>query len=231
MRVKKVELVRLIKEAIVAELEEATYPEGFDLAAFKALPTFKDRLAYVKQRLPKVAQGSSRAVFIVDDATVLKVAMNKKGLAQNDVEIDIGRNQMGPVARVYEYGDNGAWLEMEKAQKATPKMFQTIAGFSLEELGDMLRYWHAENQGRAKHITKPARYEELVNSGENEFMNELIGMMGDYDMPPGDIERISSWGVVNRKGKPELVMIDFGLTSTVYNDYYAPKKSPNPYGY
>ncbi len=225
MRVKKAELVRLIKEAIAAELEEATYPEGFDLAAFKALPTFKDRLAYVKQRLPKVAQGSSRAVFIVDDATVLKVAMNKKGLAQNEVEADIGRFSTDyPVAKVFEVGDQGAWLEMERAVKVKPSDFEKIAGVKLKDFQEVVLYWQLERKGKAAWALRaPEKYDELVSSGDNNFINSVISLIADYDMGQGDTTRPSSWGIVNRNGRPTLVLIDFGLTSAVYNDYYAPK--------
>jgi len=76
---KNSDLSVLIREAVLAGIKEANYPEGFNVEEFKSLPTFAARMKYVKARLPKVAQGSARTAFIVDDATVLKVAMNKKG--------------------------------------------------------------------------------------------------------------------------------------------------------
>lgn len=227
----KAELVKLIKETIAQAIEEANYPEGFDLATFKALPSFKARQDYVKQRLPKVASGSSRAVFIVDDTTVLKVAMNKKGLAQNEVEADIGRySDSYPVAKVFEVGDGGAWLEMERAVKAKPSDFKKLAGIDIRDFARVISFWKSNQSGRRVGWAKPEGYDDYVESGDYPFINAVLDLMANYDMPAGDIGRISSWGIVNR-GKPELVLIDFGLTSTVYNDFYAPKKSPSPYGY
>lgn len=214
------------------EMDEAAYPAGFDLQHFRQLPSFKARLAYVKERLPKIARGSARAVFTIDDATVLKVAMNAKGQAQNDVEADIGRQNSYPVAKVYEVGDNGLWLEMEKATKATPKLFRQLAGMDIKAFEAMIRYWHTTRNGRSQ-FSGPEGYEDAVESGDNNFMNQVLELMANYDMPAGDIGRISSWGVVNRGGKQELVLIDFGLTQTVWDDYYAPKYEPppNPYAF
>jgi len=223
MRIRKSELVEMIKEAIASAIEEATYPEGFDVSTFKNLPSFKARIAYVRERLPKVAQGSSRAVFIVDDSTVLKVAMNAKGLAQNNVEADIGRfSENYPVAKVFEAGDNGAWLEMERAVKAKPSDLKKLTGIDFKTLDEILRYWRADMKGQTNRymMTKPPGYDDYM---ENEFVNSLLTLMADYDLLTGDLARPSSWGIVNR-GKPEMVLIDFGLNSQVYQDFYAPKE-------
>ena len=77
---------KLLREAL--ELEEAVYPESFDLETFKKIPTFKGRTQYVAERLPKLGAGSSRIVYKIDDGTVLKLAKNQKGLAQNNLEIE-----------------------------------------------------------------------------------------------------------------------------------------------
>lgn len=218
---KKSELATLVREAVLAGIEEANYPEGFNVEEFKALPSFAARMKYVKARLPKVAQGSARAVFIVDDATVLKVAMNEKGKAQNDVEADVGRQGGYPVAQVFEVGDGGVWVEMEKATKATPKLFKQLAGVDIKTFDQVVRYYDMDIKGRTGgYMSRPQGYDDLV-SGDNELINDVLSLMADYDMPGGDIGRISSWGVVNRGGQQKLVLIDFGLTNAVWRDYYA----------
>lgn len=223
MRIKKVELINLIKESIVSAIEEANYPEGFDVHVFKSLPSFRARLQYVKARLPKVAQGSARAVFLIDDNTVLKVAMNSKGLAQNGVEADIGRfSENYPVAKVFDTGDNDAWIEMERAVKAKPSDLKKLVGISFDLLNQILFYWKEDNEGRAKRkgLEKPPGYDEYM---ENEFIIDLLDLIGNYGLAPGDLTRPSSWGIVNR-GKPKPVLIDYGLTKLVFDDFYAPKR-------
>lgn len=212
-------LKQRITEAVQSALEEADYPADFDFAAFKKLPSFAARLKYVKARLPKVAQGSSRAVFVADPNTVIKVAMNPKGIAQNETEADIGRfADSYPVAKVLDVGDHGIWLEMERAVKATPKVFAQLAGMTLKKFETIFRYYGSVKRGRSVY-SKPARYDELMDG--NEFLQRVQALIDDYDMPPGDVVRISSWGIVTREGNQTLVLIDFGLTNTVYNDFYA----------
>lgn len=219
----KKQLTQLICEMIEQAIEEATYPEGFDVATFKALPSFAARIRYVKERLPKIAQGSARAVFTIDNDTVLKVAMNAKGKAQNEVEADIGRWDNYPVAKVFEVGDQGLWIEMQKATKATPKVFKQISGIDISTFNDIVVFYSMEKRGVQWRV-RPENYREILDT--NNFIQSVVGLMADYDMPGGDIGRISSWGVVNDNGKPTLVLIDYGLTNTVYNDFYDRSKKP-----
>ena len=45
--------------------------------------------------------------------------------------------------------------------------------------------------------------------------------MSNYQLTTwGDLTRISSYGIVKRNGQEELVIIDFGLTEDVYNNFY-----------
>jgi hypothetical protein len=44
--------------------------------------------------------------------------------------------------------------------------------------------------------------------------------MSDSDSPAGDFMRLNSYGVVNRNGEDIIVIIDFGLTQSVYDEYY-----------
>lgn len=39
--------------------------------------------------------------------------------------------------------------------------------------------------------------------------------------PNGDYCKLNSYGLVQRSGKPHIVLIDFGLTSDVYDGYYS----------
>ena len=48
--------------------------------------------------------------------------------------------------------------------------------------------------------------------------------MADYDFPDiGDMTRLSTYGEVIRDKKPKIVLVDFGLTKTVFDDYYKVK--------
>jgi hypothetical protein len=63
--------------------------------------------------------------------------------------------------------------------------------------------------------------EEIELYEENEFIINLMELVFDYQMViPGDLSRISSYGEVKRDGKPTVVLVDFGLTQSVWYEYY-----------
>ena len=210
-----------MKLSEVLSLDEAVYPETFNLAEFKAQKSFRARLAYVKARLAPVAKGSSRAVFVIDDNTVLKVAMNAKGLAQNRNEYSIASHSSYPVAKVFESGDDDVWLEAQRASKITPAMFQQITGIPFRAFGQCLTWWYNDNNGIRRGEPKPVGYDEYMD-WDNEFVEGLLSMIADYNMPPGDMTRPSSWGMVKGKdGQPRAVLIDYGLTKDTHEQHYS----------
>jgi hypothetical protein len=72
-------------------------PESWDRGVFHK--SFKKQLDYAIERAAKIGTGSSRVVFEIEyegRPTVLKIAKNAKGLAQNEKEADYGLYRMYP---------------------------------------------------------------------------------------------------------------------------------------
>ena len=110
------------KEYWLDELNESQelredYPSHFDMEHFKSLKTFAQRIRYCDANLKRIGGGSSRIVFKIDDQKVLKLAKNKKGIVQNDTEIDRGNDTYysSILAQVFDSDDDGLWVEMELA--------------------------------------------------------------------------------------------------------------------
>ena len=55
---------------------------------------------------------------------------------------------------------------------------------------------------------------------ENEFVSAIVDFMANIDAPAGDFGRLNSYGIVQRGGQDDIVLIDFGLTNDVYQTYY-----------
>ena len=55
---------------------------------------------------------------------------------------------------------------------------------------------------------------------EDEFVYPMLNLMANYDIPVGDLLKISSYGVVKRDGQDAIVLIDYGLNNEVYDSYY-----------
>ena len=208
---------KLLRENLVGE----DYPSSWNIEEFKKLNSFTKRVEYCNTHLKRLAAGSSRVVYMVDNEKVLKLAKNKKGLAQNEVEIEYGNyyDLSGIVAKVFESDENNLWVEMELAKKVTPNIFKNVVGVSFDEYANAMKYNYFTN-------IKPNRYptakpENMDEMWDNEFVYEMLSFMGNYDIPVGDLGRLSTYGLVNRDGSDTIVMIDYGLTNDVYGTYYS----------
>ena len=208
-------LSKLIKEEIESTIDEATYPENFDLEKFKQLTSFKQRVDYCNSTLKKLGAGSSRIVYLVDDKTVLKLAKSQKGVAQNEVEIGASDTYYSDItAEVFDYDENSLWLEMELAKPINKARFQQILGYSVEDFGKWVtNFWNVNNR-RKPYYTLDKQIEETIN--ESEFANKVFSFIQDYGLSTGDLGRISTYGEFDG----EVKIIDYGLNDDVLNSYY-----------
>jgi hypothetical protein len=198
------------------------YPLNWNADEFAQLRSFNQRINYAQKNLKRISSGSSRIVYQIDDTKVLKLAKNKKGLAQNEVEIDFSEDYLFSmiVAEVYDYNSNFLWLEMELARKLTPSTFKQITGFSFKEFSNAIGYQYAlanpkKVWGRPK---QPDNFDQMT---EQHFIGNVIDIVGNYDdMLIGDMQRLNSYGIVKRNGMDDIVMIDYGITGKVYDSFY-----------
>ena len=207
-------------------INEMAYPSNFDLDYFAQIPTFRGRIQYCDERLQKLGSGSSRIAYKVDDQKVIKIAKNQKGLAQNEKEMDWGRNNYGVFGIIYEADtENHTWIEMELASKAKASDFKRILGVSWEEttalidyifsLSSQCRYQMYFNE-RIKKL-----YEKLIVEEASEFFLSLNMYIFDYQpWSVNDWTVLNNWGIVIRNGKEDLVIIDDGWSEEIWNKYY-----------
>jgi hypothetical protein len=195
------------------------YPTSWNIEEFKKLKSFSARVQYCEKHLQRISSGSSRIVYKIDDIKVLKLAKNKKGLAQNETEIDFGRDSYlsNIVAKIFDYDENNLWVEMELARKVTPTIFKNIVGITFENYCHIMKYRYSISIDFDLKISKPENYNDIW---EIDFVYNMMDMMVNYELPWGDLCRLSTYGLVNRNGQDELAMIDYGLTSDVYDSYY-----------
>lgn len=196
------------------------YPSNWNLDTFKSLNSFSKRISYCNQTLKRIGSGSSRIVYGIDNEKVLKLARNKKGIAQNSVERDwyVQSSYSDIVAKVFDIDENDLWLEMELAKKISPNRFKSIVGVTVEEVGNYLVVKTNQDNRRKSFIN--INTDTLAKLDENEWLQQVYMLCREVDLSPGDFGRISSFGEVIRDGKPSMVIIDMGLSNSVANDFY-----------
>ena len=211
----------------VSELNEAAMP-GFNLQTLSSIKSFAGRLKYCKQMLgPSFGSGSSRIIFEIDDEKVLKLAKNKKGVAQNEFEEQTSRYG-SMVVHVFDCDDNYMWLVEENCVPAKEEDFERLIGLPFETYCDLIRFYYNRycRNGRQTYLftmttdEADALVDRLYNEDDDGFVPRIFNLMGDYQLPFGDLTRISTYGMVMRDGSPELVVIDSGLSEEILNTYY-----------
>jgi hypothetical protein len=202
-------------------LVDEDYPQSWSIEEFKKLTSFNSRIKYCETHLQRISSGSSRIVYKIDEEKVLKLAKNKKGLAQNEVEIEYSEDYLleGILAKIYEYDENNLWVEMELAQKLTKNEFKRIVGFSFDDFAKAVNNVGVENTGRG--FKRQIDSELFSSMWDNEFITGIFDLIGSWGIPSGDLQRMSSYGIVSGDSNERVVLIDYGLTNDVYNTYYS----------
>lgn len=212
-------------------LDEMPLPANWDPAQLGQGTSFKARLAYALERAQKLGTGSSRVAMIIEyegRQTVLKIAKNAKGLAQNSVEasiLDDGyASQLGILIPLIDYDTQHRephWIHTELAQKATDKQLSKMMG--VRNLDDLVMLGNAIS-GKSRYNTYQSLVDSLRRSGLSEdeiqtatdYANTLADLANSFDVELGDFGRKANWGLY--QGKP--VIIDVGFNSNVMNQYY-----------
>ncbi len=213
-------------------LDEMPLPADWDPAQMKQQgTTFKSRLNYALERAKKLGTGSSRVATIIEyqgRPTVLKIAKNQKGLAQNSVEADIlsdgYASQIGIMIPIIDYDEQNrepTWIHTELATKANERQLCNL--MKCNSLGSLVRYANAI-AGKYRNVTAQSYQEEMINGGKSEqdieimteYANKLADLANSFDVELADFGRAANWGIYN--GQP--VVVDAGFNSNVMNQYY-----------
>lgn len=208
-------------EMVKEDSLEEDYPQSFDMDVFKNLSSFNARIKYCEEHLQRISSGSGRIAYKVDDEKVLKLAKNQKGIAQNEVEYSQGqyRDLEDIVARVFDAHPDYLWIEMELARKMSKGDFKRITGFSFDDYRKaMVNYGVDVGMGGRKYEFPQELWEEMW---EDEFVYDMFNYMPNYDVPPGDLMRTSSYGIVKRNGEDKVVLIDYGFNKEIFDTYYS----------
>lgn len=213
--------MELIKKLLREGLLDEDYPISFNRDEFKALTSYRARIEYCTDHLTRIGSGSSRIVFQIDDDKVLKLAKNRKGLGQNEAETSIFNSGWHDdiCAKVFDYNKDDLWIEMELAKPVKKSDFQAILGVSLENIYYYLHNHYNLANGKDPDFDLGEEMTEKV--GEMEFVWDMQQIMDNWDVPAGDFGRTSTYGKVLRDGEVVIVVIDYGLTSSVHSTYYS----------
>lgn len=217
-------------ESITKIMSEAPLPDDWDRDIYNDRVPFKKRIEYAKERAQRLGQGSSRVAFEVPyqgRKTVLKIAKNKKGAAQNEAEAQflsdgyLRRSYGHWMIPIIDYDEENAqptWIHTEFGEKIrTYKQLEKLLG-----VDPFLLIRYAEHLSGKKSLFYLLRFKQNVQSlpeDKQEIVSDLVDFFMELlhmGVELGDFSRAANWALYN--GHP--VIIDIGLSSDVYEVHY-----------
>lgn len=193
------------------EIPEDSKDLNVILSNLEKLETYAARKKYAEKNLKHLSSGSSRIVYLTPSKTVLKLAKNDKGLAQNKAEANPEMKSKF-LNEVIKHASNDCWMETHYLDKITGKQFEEMTKIPFSDFDEAIRFGLrnvSENSG----LKKPKNFDQVSKS---EIYREMKRIGEKFNLLPGDLARISSWGAKN--GAP--VLIDAGLTKEVFEKFY-----------
>lgn len=193
--------------------------------------------------------GSSRCVFTLSDNMILKLAMGggrKAGIAQNQQEYKMYEAWDSPLlVRIYNVDTNFTFLISESVVPAEEIDFEQILGLPFynwaqgnefgedgEDIVGYDKYFKTMHKKTSLNVYNILAYiESNYVIGEpyydvkmekaiknSEWLNQFKKFVMNTKM--SDFCQVENFGIVNRDGKPTLVILDSGLNIDIWNKYY-----------
>ena len=134
----------------------------------------------------QIGSGSSRDVFDLDNGYVIKVAKNRAGIAQNESECNIS--------------------DLDNSD-----LFAKVI-----EVSNNFEFLIMEKADKIYYMSDVLKYFKVRSKRQLFKLKQLQNIKRNYNLLLADLERKSSWGMIN--GRP--VIIDYGFTREVKERYY-----------
>lgn len=198
---------------------------NFNYNDLTAIRTFSGRVRYCRNFLPFIGRGSSRIVFQLPNGHALKLASNKKGMMQNEQEhlYEQYAQTLGIVPITYAGADDETWIEVELATKVKSSDFPSLVGVNMKDFFNFLQtsYCLRSTSRSARFAHMPISQEKYVDMLEqHQELAEWDDYIANSEPVVSDMLRPSQYGKVKRKNYNQLVLVDYGLTDDIFNNYY-----------
>lgn len=201
--------------------QKGAFGDKFDMNKFKSLKNYSMALAYAQQFLTMLGQGSSRAAFLLSGKYALKIALNDKGLGQNEAEVSVYTNPKSQpvVAKVYSSDPDYNWIvsDIVKPVKSVQE-FEQLSGIDWRTFSD---YINNNVKQKTQDKSAPTFVKAIINTA---IQNGLLR----GDLAQQDWKRDPTQDVMDHYGKTpdgRLVLLDYGFTDDVFSKHYASSKN------
>lgn len=201
--------------------EDCIKSDDFD---FEDTPKFDKVFDILYSRYYKIGSGSSRRVWALDKNTVIKMAKDRRGMAQNLVELRVFEKSPDRVAKIKWYHPKGYYLIVERCSSLDRFLEDKDVNIDAEDFSDyvdidvhenytakkvqnIVKDFVRETKDEAKY--KPAIFKKLAK--EIKELATFIWKNKIHDIYDDQLG-------VNKAGK--IILLDYGMDQEVWEKYY-----------
>lgn len=212
-------------------LKETPLPDDWDSSIYSDRVPIKHRVEYAKKKAARLGGGSSRIAFEIPykgRKTVLKVAKNRKGMAQSEEEVGMMNTAAAlgnegvvtiPMIDFDDRSESPTWIHVEYASKLnSADEFKKLTGWDMEKLIHYAaKLSHNRSLPHAHNMEFDKEWVEKVWEKEDSYAYNFVSFIGNTEIDLSDLtNNLQNWGVY--KGNP--VIIDLGYTAQIGKEYY-----------
>lgn len=198
--------------------------DTFSFEKLSQIDDFNSAIFYCSEHLGEcIGEGSSRAVFQIDDEKVLKLAKNKYGIQQNKVEANTNKTNNRLFPLIFDTDVKYRWIVTEFVLEATDKdivqclNMDTDDFFHVIKLIGRLKYPYEDEYDRTADIMELQHHFEQDKT--NTFKDIYYYIIKDR-IPISDMTgSLINWGLAKRDGKEHLVLLDSGWNKETMKMY------------
>lgn len=187
------------------------------LKNIEGLENYNSRKEYAEDNLEHLSSGSSRIVYLTSKKTIVKLAKNDRGIAQNQAEKNSSKIDSKFLNKALNCATNYSWIEVPYLEKITEKDFKNMTDIDFKDFGEAISFSLRKISGNTDK-KKPKKYDEISKST---IFKEMTKIGNQLDLMGGDLARVSSYG--QKDDHP--VLIDSGLTKKVFEKFYEDSSS------
>lgn len=191
---------------------------------FEDTPKFDKVFDVLFSKYFKIGSGSSRRVFALDKNTVIKMAKDRCGMAQNLVELRVFEKTPERVAKIKWYHPKGYYLIVERCTSLDRFLEDKDVNFDADDFSEYVDINISENYTAKK-------VEQIVKDFVRETKDEAKYKPVVFKMLAKQIKELATfiWKNkirdiyddqlgVNKAGK--IILLDYGMDQEVWEKYY-----------
>ena len=191
---------------------------------FEDTPKFDKIFNLLYSKYYKIGSGSSRTVFALDKNTVIKMARNQKGIAQNLVELNVFEKSPERVAKIKWYHPNGYYLIVERCSSLKRFLEEKEVNFNAEDFSKYVdincnKKYTVENVEKiVKKFVKKTKNEAKYKPGVFKMLAEQIKEMATFIWKNKIDDIYYDQLGVDKTGK--IILLDYGMNKEVWKKFY-----------